>query len=73
MPAPLTTATEAVKWRINVDDLELLRLLFPGKVNTAARDILHAWCEHTRARVNGVAQDAAAVGRASGKVYGEPL
>jgi hypothetical protein len=31
---------------MRADDLALLEVLFPGKVNEVARDVLHQYCEH---------------------------
>jgi hypothetical protein len=46
MPASLPFDWERVNWRIRSDDLALLEVLFPGKVNEVARDVLHQYCEH---------------------------
>lgn len=57
MPAKLLEETEAVKWRVRSDDLDLLRFLHetsPGGVNAAVRDILHAYCEHVRRKRGGI-------------------
>lgn len=48
MPAPLADETTKVSWRIISDDLELLNLLYPGKVNEVARDTIHHLCEALR-------------------------
>lgn len=54
MPAPLPDETETVKWRIRSADLEILRLLYPGKVNTLARDIITEYVDRVRARMAGM-------------------
>jgi len=46
MPAPLPFDWERVNWRMRADDLALLEVLFPGRVNEVARDVLHKFCEH---------------------------
>lgn len=50
MPAPLETPWTFVKWRVDTEDLELLRSLFPGKVNEQGRNAIHAYCEALRAK-----------------------
>ncbi len=50
MGAKLSTPSERVTWRIDADDMELLRLLFPGKVNEVARRAMRHYCESLRAK-----------------------
>lgn len=56
MPAPLADETTKVNWRIISDDLELLNLLYPGKVNEVARDTIHSLCEALRRKHFGGTQ-----------------
>lgn len=48
MPAKLREPWEPVKWRVDVADMELLRLLFPGQVNNVVRQVLNAYCANLR-------------------------
>lgn len=48
MPAPLPEENEKVCWRINTADVELLRSLFPGRVNEVVRELLGAYCDRVR-------------------------
>ena len=48
MPAPLKFDWERVNWRMRADDLALLEVLYPGRVNEIARDVIHAYCEHLK-------------------------
>lgn len=48
MPAPLTEEMEKTCWRIPTADLELLRLVFPGRVNEVVRVVLGVYCERVR-------------------------
>lgn len=56
MPAPLQMETVKVSWRIETEDLELLNLLYPGKVNEVARDTIHTLCEALRKKHFGGTQ-----------------
>lgn len=44
----LPDACEKVTWRLRSADMELLRLLFPNKVNDVVRDLLTQYCDHIR-------------------------
>lgn len=48
MTRPLPDTCEKVTWRVRTQDVELLRLLFPGKVNDTVRDLLAQYCDHIR-------------------------
>lgn len=50
MPAALPFETEKVVWRMHAEDLALLNLLYPGKVNEVARDTIHILCDALRAK-----------------------
>ncbi len=56
MPAPLPDETVKVSWRIRTEDLELLNLLYPGKVNEVARDTIHTLCDALRKKHFGGGQ-----------------
>lgn len=56
MPAPLDEETRKVNWRIQTEDIELLNLLYPGKVNEVARDTIHTLCEALRRKHFGGGQ-----------------
>ncbi len=48
MTSRLPDSCEKVTWRIRTADLELLRILFPGRVNDTVRDLLGQYCDHIR-------------------------
>jgi len=48
MPAPLPEENTKVCWRIQSSDLDLLRALFPGRVNEVVRTIIGVYCERVR-------------------------
>lgn len=51
MPAPLLEPMEFVKWRVNADDLALLRAIHgDGNVNAVVRALLSAYCTRVRER-----------------------
>jgi len=56
MPAPLPVETDKVSWRIEKQDLALLNMLYPGKVNEVARDAIHALCDALRRKHFGGGQ-----------------
>lgn len=53
MPAKLKEETERVVWRIRAEDLALLHALFPGGVNTIAREVIQAYCRHLKRQMEG--------------------
>jgi hypothetical protein len=54
LPAPLPITTVPVKWRIEEEDLDLLRLVYgEGRVNAKVRDLIHAHCEAIRGQLMG--------------------
>lgn len=48
MPNPLPEEYERVTWRVWSEDVETLRLLFPGRVNEVVRELLSAYCARVR-------------------------
>lgn len=57
MPAPLEAPYSFVKWRVDTDDLNLLRKLFPNAVNEQARAAIKAYCNSLRAKGFGEVED----------------
>lgn len=54
MPAKLKIETERVSWRVEKEDLELLRAVHgegQGQVNEVVRAIVHAYCMRLRERL----------------------
>lgn len=50
MPAKLLDDIEKATYRLRAADLELLRLLFPGKVNDVLRELVTRYCDQLRIR-----------------------
>jgi len=51
MPPPLLITWEKVSWRVDAEDLALLRAVYgEGKVNEVARTVIHSLCERLRAQ-----------------------
>lgn len=48
MPAKLPEPQDKVTWRVETEDLALLNLLYPGKVNEVVRSLIHRACEKLR-------------------------
>lgn len=58
MPAPLPEENTKVCWRITSADLDLLRSLFPGRVNEVVRTIIGVYCERVRSGQKSAAKSA---------------
>lgn len=50
MPAKLLDDIEKATYRLYAADIELLRLLFPGTVNSVMRELVHRYCAALTAR-----------------------
>jgi len=52
MPRKLPAPTERVSWRIEAEDLDLLRAVYgEGRVTDAVRDLVHVYCGRLRERL----------------------